>query len=114
MEYSEKNLWEYSNIFFDGNPVTACVPYQDVEDCGNAVFCESWSHYIAKVENINKHKYVRMPIHFYWVCDCSTFREEYSGDLLFLSFLNDYSLSIKVCKEDEPKIRDYLKSIYLL
>lgn len=97
-KYLEKNLWEYG--------------FSKVGTNGNADSCESWQEYKEELEfKITRRHGV--PAHFYWQCATELFLEDsppYEGDVLFLDFLEDYSIWIKVKKDDQRAIIDYLES----
>lgn len=56
------------------------------------------------------------PVHYIWQSASDIFSEDdppYLGDVLFLDFLGDESVWIKVKKSEEREIRAYLESCHL-
>lgn len=109
IEYLEKNLWEYNHRFMGNNRNVNAVNHVGFNEISD-IFA-SWSEFVKFSNTYRYHPtHNCIPVHFAWICDSSTFYVE----SLYINFLGNYCVSVKVSKDDETQIREYLRSACLL
>lgn len=97
IEYAQKNLWDYK-------------VHNDRGCNENADSCGSWDEYLKLISN---RALGLDPVTFEWECDSDIFSEDkvpYTEDVLFLDFLANYSVWVKVNKSDQLRIMKYLEN----
>jgi hypothetical protein len=87
MEYSLKCLWEMNTTWFEDSSRYPLV-YESFDD----FICESLE-----------------PINFDWCQDTKDILDNYNGDILMMDISHDILAYIKVNKNEENKIREYIK-----
>lgn len=106
-EYLEKNLWDYS-----------IESHYSKRGCNNnADSCENWNEYLALIKTRQWANSQGFPVTWSWEMNTNLFETDsppYYGDVLFLDWLGDYSHWIKVKKENQDEIVEYLKSVGIL
>jgi hypothetical protein len=100
LEYTRSRLWEMATV---------------KNHSENADSTESFDEYLKWDHNHNtSHGH---PVSFAWQQNTDLFSDDmvpYYGDVLFIYYRQNYAMWVKVSKDEEPRIRQYLESIKLV